>query len=408
MITADFFAGNRQRLCKELPAGSVVVLTAYTQAQRGHDFAHTFEQEANFWYLTGIDASDWLLILDTDTGEEMLISPDINSTIETFDGSLGAGAAIERSGIKNVRPRKELKRILEKLIAGKKRTYTVVPQRTDRYGFSPNPAHAKLRSRLKGAKEIVDIRPILGTLRAIKQPIEVAAMQAAIDMTIDAFKVVFSEVHQYEHEYEASARATYEFMKRGANHAYDPIVATGVNACTLHHLGDATKMKSQDWVLFDIGARVHGYPADITRTIPLGPPTQRQIAIYEAVRRVHDFAVHMLRDGQNVREYLQQTDAKIGEELIKLGLIKKSTFKTVHKYMPHAISHGLGVDVHDPLGRPETFKAGMVLTVEPGIYIPEENIGIRLENDIHITADGPKNLSEHLPSELTFLQKMIY
>src|SRR5687768_17175816 len=306
MITADFFAGNRQRLLKELPAGSVVVLTAYAQVQRGHDFAHTFEQEANFWYLTGIEASDWMLIL-TD-GKEWLVAPTIGKITATFDDSLSVENAISRSGVSAVITRKELPAMLQKLLPNK-RVYAVTPRRTDRYGFSPNPALSALKRRLAGAKEVVDIRPTLGKLRGIKQPVEIAAIQAAIDMTVDAFKVIFGEVHQYQHEYEAAARATYEFMKRGANHAYDPIVAAGKNACILHHLGDTTKIKPNDWVLFDIGARVHGYPADITRTISLAPPTDRQIAIYTAVQRVHDFAVHMLRDGQNTREYLQKVDA---------------------------------------------------------------------------------------------------
>ena len=247
-----------------------------------------------------------------------------------------------------------------------------------------------------------DCRLQLAKLRAIKQPPEIAAMQAAINVTQRSLEALVEALPTFTYEYEVEAFITHEFRRRGSQgHAYDPIVAAGKNACTMHYIKNDAKLGKNDWLLLDVGAQVYGYAADITRTIPLGKITARQQAIVDSVRRVHDAAIDLLVTGTSPREYVQKVDSLMLRELKTIGLLPRKSVKQMRRYFPHAIGHGLGIDVHDSLGRFETFKAGMVLTVEPGIYIEDEGFGVRLENDILITKDGPRNLSAGLADILT-------
>jgi Xaa-Pro aminopeptidase len=204
------------------------------------------------------------------------------------------------------------------------------------------------------------------------------------------------------YEYEIEAAFTHAFRSNGATgHAYDPIVAGGKNACTLHYNDNNMALPKNGLVLMDIGARVGGYAADITRTYAIGTPTQRQKDVHAAVESAHHAIITLLRPGASVIEYHDSVDAIMKEALIGLGLMQSvDDTKAYRTYFPHAVSHGLGIDVHDGLGRPETFQPGMVLTVEPGIYIPSEGIGVRIEDDILITDTGHRNLSAALPTSL--------
>ncbi|MGH7196680.1 MAG: aminopeptidase P N-terminal domain-containing protein [Candidatus Saccharimonadales bacterium] len=410
MLSTDFFIGNRRRLFEKLEPRSFVVITAFGEMQRGVDSSFKFEQEANFWYLTGIDAADWRLVIDVDTGHEWLIMPEIGEVRQIFDGSISAKEATISSGMKDILDPKQGDELLHKLLTTKQRAYTLKPLATDHYGFYANPAPRKLRLQLRGAKEVGDIRLALAKMRAIKQPAEIEAIQRAIDVTVHGFEHTLPLINEVEYEYQIEAELSHHFRNLGADgHAYDPIVAAGKNACTLHYIQNNAPLQGKKWLLIDAGARLGGYCADITRSLPINTPTERETNIYEAVKRVHDLAVSLCKPGQSTKEYMEQTEAAMGEELVQLGLIKKaSSQKELRSYFPHSISHGLGIDVHDPLGHPELFEEGMVLTVEPGIYIPDEAIGIRLENDIVITKDGPKNLSGQLPSDLASLMKMVY
>jgi Xaa-Pro aminopeptidase len=211
------------------------------------------------------------------------------------------------------------------------------------------------------------------------------------------------------HEYEVDAALTAQFRRAGATHGFDPIVAAGKNTCVLHHPLPKDPFVQNDWLLLDIGAEAGCYPADITRTIPIGNPSARHIQVYEAVQRMHEYSFNLLHDGIPAKEYMQRSYQNVGHELKKLGLISeiKMDNTSVFKYMPHAVSHGLGVDVHDPLGRPETLVENMALTVEVGIYIPDEGIGVRLEDDVVITKTGAVNLSAALPIALKDLRGML-
>jgi Xaa-Pro aminopeptidase len=409
-FSAEFFAGNRKKLLGELNHGALVMLAGYGQMQRGSDSAYHFEQEANFWYLTGIEHPDWWLLIDGSQGRSWLICPEIDEVRQIFDGSLSPEAARVISGVDAVIDRTEARRMLSTLRRQHSVIYSLMPQaELSRYGFYPNPAPKELIDELR-TFQVQDCRLELSRLRAVKQPIEIDAMQAAVDLTIDGFKRAFKEMPKLSHEYEVEALFTHEFRHRGAKgHAYDPIVASDGNACTLHYVANEDSFTKKSWLLCDIGARHHGYAADITRTFPVSKNyTKRQRAIYEAVERVHAFAICLCTAGQSVMEYHEAVEDKMMHELVGLRLAKSmDDEEALREFFPHAISHGLGVDVHDPLGRPVQFAPGMVLTVEPGIYVPSERFGVRIEDDILITEDGPRNLSAKLPTNLDKLLALL-
>lgn len=187
----------------------------------------------------------------------------------------------------------------------------------------------------------------------------------------------------------------------GATHAFEPIVASGKNACTLHYTSNNDRLRTDQLVLFDIGARLHGYPGDITRTYAVGEPTKRQSEVHMAVRQAEQQIIELVRPGLALTEYIAAVDSIMKNALLLLGLMKNLDDTTAYRrYFPHAVSHGLGVDVHDRLGGYTEFQPGMVLTVEPGIYIPEEGIGVRIEDNIVITEKGSHNISAALSTDL--------
>lgn len=407
-MEAHYFAGNRNRLRGVLEPHSFVAMGGFIGMQRDVDQPFAFQQESNFWYLTGIEDPDWQFVMDVDTGEEWLLAPQLNSYTRHFLGGLSAEEAAKRSGIANIITKKEGKALVATLAAAKKHAYTVKPQDTRVYGFQQNPGPKRIIAQLKGC-EVVDARLPLAALRGIKQPIEVEAIQKAVDITVDGLLATLPELKNYKQENDIDAKLYYEFRRRGATHGFDPIVASGSKTTILH--SPASNGMLKDWVLLDVGARLNNFTADITRTIPLHAPTEREVQVYEAVQRMHDHFEAIIKPGASVKEVITK-DAYpfVGEEMVKLGLIKKPTLdsKSVFKFMPHGITHGLGIDTHDPLGRPETFAEGMVLTNEVGVYIPEEGIGIRIENDMVVTKGGVRNMAAKLPIGLERLRSMVY
>jgi len=404
----DFFTRNRAALCAQLPANSFVAIAGFTGMQGANDQPAPFEQEANFWYLTGIEEPDWRLLIDVDSGEEWLVAPQRNFARTAFDGSVTPEQATARSGVEQVVSKKEGTAILQRLLASKKQVHTVKPLPMRFYGLVPNPAPARFIAKLKGA-EIVDARLPLARLRAIKQSEELAMLQEAIDATIHGFTEVMRQLKTCHTEYEVDGILTGTFRGNGFTHAFEPIIASGKNTCTLHYPLPKAPLVQDDWLLMDVGARRDRYGADITRTIPIGNPSARHIQVYEAVERMHQYTFDMLRDGIDAKEYFEKSYKYVGKELKQMGLIStiKLDYTSVFKFMPHAIGHGLGVDTHDPLGRPEKLLENMVLTVEVGAYIPEEGIGVRLEDDVRITKDGAVNMSGALPISLAAIRKML-
>lgn len=400
-MVSTFFTKNRERL---IASSSPYIVTAYSSMQRGNDASFSFEQEANFWYLTGIEAPGWWVIIDGQNKKSWLVAPEVDDVHQMFDGSLTWDDAKKISGIETVVSRTDAEAILRDLAKQHSLVYTVGDDpRAELYDFVVNPAQRELWLRLvRMFVDVQDCRKQLARLRAIKQPEEIRAIKRAIKLTVDSFKKMKLQLPNLKTEYEVEAEFTYAFRRSGAvGHAYDPIVASGKNACTLHYNQNQQKLQNNSLLLLDIGARVDGYAADITRTFVVGTPTERQRQVHAAVERAHKQIITLLRPGLSVAQYHAAVDDIMQDALMQIGLLdSKEDTQTYRKYFPHAVSHGLGIDVHDSLGGPTEFASGMVVTVEPGIYIPEEGIGVRIEDDILITDTGHINLSAALPTSL--------
>ncbi len=402
-FTAKFFAGNRARLCELFTGTAPIVITASGVLQRGGDSPFSFAQDANFWYLTGIDEPDVVLVMDG--GEEYLVVPGQSDYQKAFDGTAQDRELTRRSGIKQIYGQEEGWNRLTERLKKVKHIATIAPSPAyiDVYGIYTNPARAALLAKLKEHKpgvKLLDLMPHLVRMRTVKQPEEIAAIQAAIDITAASLKDVFQS-GQYKYEYELEAEITAGFRRRGAaGHAFTPIVAGGQRACTLHNVANNSALSRSDLVVVDVGAEVEHYAADITRTVSLGRPSARQKAVYAAVLDAQKFATGLLKPGMSFSDYHQQTNRFIGEKLRELGLIKTINAKNIRKYYPHSISHFLGLNVHDAGDYSQPLQVGSVLTVEPGIYIPAEGIGVRIEDDVLITEKGAKVLSSKLPRSL--------
>lgn len=402
-MNTQFFLENRRTLAKKL-SGGLAVLTAYSSTQRSNDASFAFEQEANFWYLTGIDAPDWWLIIDGNRGKSWLAAPEIDAVHQTFEGSLTHEKAKKISDVDGVISHDEAFTLLRELSKKHSVAHTLGEHpHKEHFNFVENPAQKKVSAVLERIFSAVqDCRKDLAELRAIKQPEEIAAIKKVIRLTCAAFEVVRHKLPDLQHEYEVGAEFDYHFKKHNAQHAYDPIVAGGKNACTLHYMKNNSKLKKGSLLLMDVGAKYDGYSADVSRTFSIGQPTKRQIEVHGAVEQAHKKIIKLLKPGLSTLEYHEKVDEIMKQALQSVGLLKQlDDDETYRRYFPHAISHGLGIDVHDSLGGAAVFKEGMVLTVEPGIYIPEESIGIRIEDDILITASGSTNLSVSLSTGLS-------
>jgi Xaa-Pro aminopeptidase len=401
IFTSEFFSGNRARLRELFTGTAPIVVTANGLLQKSNDETFPYRQDANFWYLTGIDAPNITLVLDKD--KEYLIVPELSDYQHIFDGSTTDETMSQLSGVKTILHDSEGWKQLGGRIKRVKHVATLAasPAFVETYGMYTNPARARLIRKLQAinpAIEVLDLREHLARMRVVKQPPEIVAITQAVNITCKAFQKIQKRI--YENEYQLEADLSQLFRRSGASgHAYSPIVAAGINACVLHYSQNQSPIKNNQLILVDAGAQYDHYAADISRTWSFGKLTSRQRAVVAAVNEAVDFGLSQLRPGvafwdceQNVRQF-------IGEKLRELGLVKSISKASVARYYPHA-PHYLGLDVHDAGDYHALMEPGMVMTIEPGIYIPEEGIGVRIEDDILITADGHKNLSATLAREL--------
>jgi len=343
-----------------------------------------------------------------DRDKEFLIVPRREQIREAFDGAVSQEQLKRRSGISEIYDDTDGWEQISKRLRKVRHvaTLSVLPPYIDRYGLYVNPARAALVQRLKATKdglELLDISAHISRLRMVKQPEELAAIQAAIDITVKSMKEACkpAKLHKYGHEYELEAELTRGFRRRGASgHAFDPIVAGGKRACMLHNVANDGVFSADELVVVDVGAEVEHYAADITRTYSLGQPSRRQQAVHAAVLDVQQFAFGLLKPGVLLKDYEQTIEHYMGEKLRELGLIKSISHEAVRQYYPHATSHFLGLTVHDTGDYERPLEPGVVLTVEPGIYIPEEGLGIRIEDDILITDKAIRILTAKLPRGL--------
>ena len=406
---SDFFAGNRQRLCQLFTGKAPIVMTASGSLQKIGDEAYPFKQDSSFWYLTGIDLPDVVLVIDK--GREYLIVPERDPVYEAFEGVLNLEELARRSGVDEVLSAKEGWKRLEARLKRVRHVATLAanPAYIDLFGMYTNPARRSLIRKLRKINsdlELLDLRQHIGRLRMVKQPLELEAIQEAIDNTCDTLREVTrpAKLSKYAYEYQLEADLTRGFRYRGGDgNAFAPVVAIGQNACTLHGKPSSTPLTSDEFLILDVGASSSHYCSDISRTLTVGGKlTHRQQQVFQAVAEAQDYAFSLLKPGVLLKEYEKQMEAYVGEKLRELGLIKSISHEAVRDgFFPHATSHFLGLDTHDVGDYDHPLEAGVVLAVEPGIYIRDEGIGVRIEDNVVITEDGCRLLSTKLPRTLT-------
>ncbi len=401
LFTAEFFRQNREKLRTLFTGTAPIVLTGNGVLQRNGDNEHRFRQDSSFWYLTGIDEPGVVLVLDK--AKEYLILPERDAVDEAFYGRLEAEQLGARSGIEEALNQKTgWKRLTHRLKKAQHvATLAAPPPYVERFGLFTNPARAQLIARLKaemGEAELLDLRPHLVRMRSVKQPAELLAIQRAIDITISTLRGVGRKLPKYEFEYQIEADLSHGFRSRGAlGHAFSPVVASGKNTTTLHYQANNAPLAGARNLYLDVGAEYEHYAADITRTYFLAEPTKREQKIFDAVTEAHTFAMTLLKPGVLMKDYEKQVEQFVGEKLRELGLVKLIERNEIRRYFPHATSHSLGLDPHDAADYERPLEAGMVFTIEPGIYVPEESFGVRIEDDVLLTPDGLEVLSGKLP-----------
>lgn len=402
-MTKNFYQHNRARLLEACGPESLIIICGGHEVQSTNDMTYSFLQDASFLWLTGVTLPGWKVVIDGKSKKEWLIAPTKSEGEIVFSGAADYKSISAQAGVTEVVYGEGVEALMGELSEKYSEVYTI---RDDPYAqhinFLANPSERANNEWLaQYFTHTINCRAQLYTLRAIKQDDEIAVMQRAVDITVNAFTAAKRAIATVTSENELEAEFTYAFRKQQAMHAYEPIVAAGKNGVTLHYTDNNAPLPKNGLIVIDIGASFGGYAADITRTYAIGEPTERERAIHRAVEKAQKHIIELIRPGASIKEYQQQSDEIMKDALLEVGLLKDREDKeSFWKYFPHAISHGLGGDVHESLGGFKEFKPGMVLTVEPGIYIPEEGIGVRIEDDILVTEDGYKNLSADLATEL--------
>ncbi len=400
IFTAEFFTQNRERLRNLFTGTAPIVLTANGVLQRNGDNEFPFRQDSSFWYLTGITDPDVILVMDKT--KEYVILPERDAVDEAFYGVLEAERISGVSGIAEVLDQKTgWKRLSHRLKKVRHiATLSAPPMYVERFGLYTNPARARLLARIKQESpdaELLDLRQHLARMRSIKQPLELEAIQTAIDITVDTLKSIQHKLGKYNFEYEIEADLSHGFRMKGAlGHAFPPIVASGKNSCTLHYHANSAALQDARVLYLDVGAEYEQYAADITRTYFLRSPTKREQKIFDAVAEVRGYAMGLLKPGVTIKAYELLIEQFMGEKLRELGLIKSIEKSEVRRFYPHATSHMLGLDPHDVADYEKPLEPGMVLTVEPGIYVPDEALGVRIEDDVLVTETGIEVLTKKL------------
>jgi len=422
-IDPRLFVKNRQRFSKQLKPNSIAVFNSNDFMPTSADGTHPFVQQTDLFYLTGIDQEETVLVVCPGASEkkqkEILFIKETNEQIAIWEGQKHSKAtAQDISGIKTVYWTSELEGILRPLIFQSENIYL----NTNEHLRAAAAVESRDMRFLKWCRQVFPLHhyerlaPIMHDLRAVKSPPEIQLIKEACAITGKAFRRLLGFIRPGVWEYEVEAEIVHEFMRnRSRGPAFETIVASGTDSCTLHYVKNDKQCKRGDLVLIDFGAEYANYAADVTRTVPVsGKFSKRQKEVYNAVLKIQKAAIQMLKPGNSL-EGLQEKVAKLVEaELIHLGVLKRSDIKSqpkdsplYKKFFPHGTSHHLGLDVHDYGDKYRKFEPGMVFTCEPGIYIRDESIGVRIENDILITRKGPVDLTEGIPREVEEIEELM-
>lgn len=408
---------------RKMQPDSIAIFYSNDQLPRSGNIWHSFHQDAALFYLSGLDQPETVVVLFPDCIKdgfrELVFIQRTDPFQRLWHGNqLSRQRAREISGINKVYWLDELPTLLHELITLAKRIYVNMEERplaSDGIELKNNREARRLMNAYP-AHKFHRAQPLLRKIMMIKHPVEIAQIQQAIDITEAAFRRSLSFVSPGKYEYEIEAEISHEFIRRRANgHAYPPIIASGPRTCILHYTQNNQVCRDGELLLMDMGAEYANYAADITRVLPVGGRfTDRQSAVYNAVLKVLRQATQLLVPGILLEEYEKEVGLFLEEVLIDLGLIQRgdlanqnSAYPMYKKYCMHSISHHIGLSVHDLANIYDPIMAGMVLTCEPGIYIPEEQIGIRLENMIMVTDEGPIDLSANIPIEAAEIEELM-
>jgi Xaa-Pro aminopeptidase len=422
-INPELFKQNRKNFSKEMKKNSLAVFVSNDIITRSADASYNWRQNPDLFYLSGIDQEETFLILFPDAPEEkyreVLFIRKTNEQIATWEGKKHTqDEAAKISGIKTVLWSESFESIFNMLMHYANHVYLNVNE----HDRSVSMGEA---TEIKFARKVMNnfplhhyerAAPVLHALRASKSKYEIELMRRAIDITRKGFLRTLKFIKPGVWEFEVEAEMTHEYViNRGTGHAYTPIVATGSNACVLHYITNDAQCQAGELLLMDCAAEYANYNADLTRTVPVnGKFTKRQKAVYNAVLRVHHATREMMRSGEVLNEINLEVHKIMQSELIGLKLLSKSEIAKqdpaaplFKKYYPHGAAHFLGLDVHDVGNRFAKLQPGAVLTCEPGIYIPEEKMGIRLENNILITNGKPVDLMANIPIEADEIEELM-
>jgi Xaa-Pro aminopeptidase len=412
-LNLEIFVQNRLRFVQKMQKNSIAVFVSNDEVPSNGDAIYSFKQNSDLFWLSSITQEDSMVILFPDNPDpkyrEVLVLVRPNELKEKWDGKrLRVNEAQNISGIKTIVWLDSLEGLLQPWIHLADTIYL---------DTNENDRKASLiRTRdYRYADEIKNRYPLhkyeraaklMKELRAVKTALEIEVLQKAVDITENTFRRLLQFIKPGVMEYEIEAEIYHSFLsQRATGPAYGSIIASGDRARTLHYVSNNNECKDSELILMDFGAEYGGYCADLTRTIPVnGKFGRRQKTVYNACLHLHDYAKSLLKPGITILDYTDKVGEEATLQFLKIGLLKKSDVKNedrenraYRKYLYHGISHHLGIDVHDLGTRTEPIKAGMVFTVEPGIYIEEEQMGIRIENNLWITKNGNKDLFKNIP-----------
>lgn len=423
-IDSSLYLKNRQKFTQRMEKNTLAVFNSNDIYPISADSTLPFQQHRDIFYLSGVDQEESILVLFPDctnlAHREVLFLKETSEHIAIWEGEkLTKQAALETAGIKTVYWLQQFPTIFKQLMAEAQGIYlntnehlranTEVETREDRFIKKVKqdfPAHQVFKS-----------APILHKIRSIKESIELELIQKACKITEDGVRRLLSYIKPGVWEYEIEAELAHEFLRnRSKGFAYTPIIASGKNACVLHYIENNQQCMDGDVILLDVGAEYANYASDLTRCIPVnGRFTTRQKEVYNAVLHVKTEAQKLLVPGTIMSEYHKQVGLLMEEQLVNLKLITLDDIKNQNpdwpaykKYFMHGTSHFLGLDTHDVGLWNEPIQAGMVFTCEPGIYIPEEGLGIRLEDDLVVQEKGePFNLMKDIPLEAEEIENLM-
>lgn len=412
-IDSSLFTENRTKFKNHLKPNSLAIFVSNDIMPTNADGSMGFKQNSDLFYLTGVDQEDTILVIFPDVKDgkhkEILFVKETSEFIAIWEGAkLNKEQATNVSGIDYVYWHHEFDKVMKPFFFQAENIYLNSNEHARAY-IETETAEARFNKTIMAKYPLHKYErsaPIMHRIRAIKSTYEIDLIQQACDITEKGFRRLLSFIKPGVWEYEIEAELIHEFVRnRSRGFAYGPIIASGFNACVLHYVDNNKQCKDGDVILLDVAAEYANYASDLTRCVPVnGKFTKRQKEVYNAVLHVKDEATKMLVAGNTFEKYNKAVGEIMTEQLLKLGLIKTEDVKNQNpswpaykRYFMHGTSHFLGLDVHDVGFFNEPMQAGMVFTVEPGIYIREENLGIRLENNVLITTSGQIDLMKNIP-----------